>query len=154
MGQRWDAADWLDAADLFVLPSLAEGMPLAVMEAMAKGLPVMATAVSGIPEELGDLRFEIADFRFTEEGRATGRLLPDPWSGTERLVEELVATILEWAGDAELRKRIGAGCRERALVMFREERMLRQTREVIERALGRDSRFQNADFRFSEIAQK
>ena len=53
-GAGWDVADWLDASDMFVLPSLYEGMPLAIMEAMAKGsLPVIASAVSGIPEELG-----------------------------------------------------------------------------------------------------
>jgi glycosyltransferase involved in cell wall biosynthesis len=54
LGQRWDVSSWYDAADLFVLPTRLEGMPLAVMEAMAKGLPVVASAVSGIPEELGD----------------------------------------------------------------------------------------------------
>ena len=111
--------DWLDAADLFVLTSLAEGMPLAIMEAMAKGLPVMATAVSGIPEELGE----------------SGHLLPDPWRGSNAVVEDMVATIGAWAADADWRRRIGTACRERALVMFREERMLRQTREVIERAV-------------------
>src|SRR5262249_41053883 len=53
VGQRWAVADWLAAADVFVLPWECEGMPLAIMEAMARGLPVAATAVSGIPEELG-----------------------------------------------------------------------------------------------------
>src|SRR5262249_14938518 len=62
IGHRWDVEDWLDAADMFVLPSFAEGMPLAVIEAMAKGLPVAASIVSGLPEELG----------------STGQLLPDP----------------------------------------------------------------------------
>ena len=51
-GRRWDVPDWLDAADVFLLPSYCEGMPISIMEAMAKGLPVMATAVSGTPEEL------------------------------------------------------------------------------------------------------
>jgi len=119
LGQRWDVVDWLDAADIFVLPSEAEGMPLAVMEAMAKGLPVVASAVSGIPEELGE----------------TGKLLPAPRADPEGSVREVAATIESWAGDPGLRRSVGAGCRERACAMFREERMIDQTLQAIERAL-------------------
>jgi len=49
-GFRADALSLLQAANIFVLPSLSEGMPLSVLEAMALGKPVIATRVGGIPE--------------------------------------------------------------------------------------------------------
>jgi glycosyltransferase involved in cell wall biosynthesis len=49
-GERDDVPDLLSAADLFVLPSVSEGLPISILEAMASKLPIVATNVGGIPE--------------------------------------------------------------------------------------------------------
>ena len=50
LGFRHDVADILQTFDVFVLPSLSEGLPNAILEAMASSVPVVATDVGGIPE--------------------------------------------------------------------------------------------------------
>lgn len=54
LGFRSDAARLLHASDVFVLPSLAEGFSLSLIEALASGLPVVATRVGGAPEVIKD----------------------------------------------------------------------------------------------------
>ncbi|WP_254721763.1 glycosyltransferase [Kovacikia minuta] len=111
--------DWLDASDIFVLPSESEGLPLAVMEAMAKGIPVAASAVSGVPEGLGE----------------TGKLLTSPLYDSRAMIQELVSTLRTWAEDAPLRQKVGQSCKRRAEELFREERMVEETIAVIERVI-------------------
>jgi glycosyltransferase involved in cell wall biosynthesis len=50
LGERSDVAALLGAADTFIMTSLSEGLPMALLEAMASGVPCIATAVGGIPE--------------------------------------------------------------------------------------------------------
>jgi predicted dehydrogenase/glycosyltransferase involved in cell wall biosynthesis/threonine dehydrogenase-like Zn-dependent dehydrogenase len=54
LGPRTDVADLLNLADAFILPSLFEGLPLAVLEAMSVGLPIVATRIGGTIEALGE----------------------------------------------------------------------------------------------------
>ena len=49
LGRRPDALSFVAAADVFVNPSSVEGLPVAILEAMALGRPVVATAAGGVP---------------------------------------------------------------------------------------------------------
>ena len=56
LGFRQDVRDVLDSLDVFVLSSYLEGLCTSLLDAMAAGLPVVATAVGGIPEVVADGR--------------------------------------------------------------------------------------------------
>jgi glycosyltransferase involved in cell wall biosynthesis len=84
-------------ADLLVAPSRSETYGMAVTEALAHGLPVVAAAVGGLPEALG----------FAADGTRPGRLVPpgDPAA--------LAAAIRDWLGDERLRHRLRAAAGKR-----------------------------------------
>jgi glycosyltransferase involved in cell wall biosynthesis len=94
LGYVDDAVGLLSASDVFVLGSQVEGLSIALLEAMAMGLPVVATAVGGTPEVVTD--------------GVEGRLVParDP--------SALAAAIIEVVDDPAGRSRMGAAAAARA----------------------------------------
>jgi len=96
VGERSDVYDLVAAMDIFVLPSLDEGIPMALLEAMGLGVPVVASAVGGVPEVVTHratgLLVEAGDERALAQ--ACGELAHDPaWARTlgrrgRRVVEE------------------------------------------------------------------
>jgi len=123
LGSRNDIEDVLDASDLFVLPSQYEGMPLSVIEAMAKGLPVIASGVSGIPEALG----------------STGFLVSDPRANPALASEQISFVIENWAQRIGSGERLGQDGHERACELFDLKKMLHSYRELIATCLASGS---------------
>src|SRR6185312_4451238 len=98
---------WLAVADIFVLPSMYEGLPLSVMEAAAAGCAIVATAVDGTPELLADGR--------------DGLLVPPGHP------EALAQALLRLIADAGLRKALGEHARQRAREEFDQAHQIAAT---------------------------
>ncbi len=115
-GHRTDARMLLDAADVFVLPSRHEGMPLVLLEAMDAGLPVVATRVIGSEEVVAD--------------GVTGLLVPpgDPAA--------LGAALSRLLADPILREQYGRAGRQRYRQCFTSARMADDTAAVYQRVLN------------------
>ncbi|MGI6415821.1 MAG: glycosyltransferase [Thermoguttaceae bacterium] len=105
-GETHDVAALLARASLFVLPSLQEGISLTLLEAMARGLPVVATRVGGNPEVV-------------EEG-VTGLLVP-PQNPTS-----LAVAVVRLASDPARAQEMGQAGRQRVESLFDVRRMVRQ----------------------------
>jgi len=103
LGMRNDIPDLLAGADLFVMPSLAEGLPMALIEAMAAGLAVVATRVGGIPEVVDD-------------GTSGHLVAPEDPGALARGISLLL-------GDSGLRDRLAQAGRRRVEEHFSSERM-------------------------------
>lgn len=94
-GLRRDVADVLNDIDVLVSSSHSEAMPLAVMEAMASGLPVVATRVGGLPD-------------MVEQGESGWLVAPNDYDDIATRLEQILATPAE-------RERMGQAARARAV---------------------------------------
>ena len=112
--EGWQNADRVrtlyQQADIFCLPSLAEGIPVVLMEAMAMEIPCVATRVTGVPELIRD----------REDG-----LLVAP--GNEAELAEALERLLD---DPELRVRLGRSARQRVLEEYDLHRNAQQLAQV------------------------
>ncbi|VVE01936.1 glycosyltransferase [Pandoraea fibrosis] len=99
LGRRNDIAQWMCAADVYVMSSAWEGLPLVIGEAMASGLPVVSTDCGGVRELIGDV-----------PGNA---LVP---VGDSRTLGE--ALIRQLRADASVRHATGAANRERIVAHY------------------------------------
>ncbi len=111
LGERGVAAA-LAQTDVLVLPSFQETAPMAVAEAMAAGVPVVATRAGGIPE-------------MVEDGK-TGLLVAPGHS------EELADALFKLLGDADLRRKMSAAGRARALARHAPRAVASETLRVYE----------------------
>jgi glycosyltransferase involved in cell wall biosynthesis len=116
LGFRRDVPDLMAAADLLVLPSVAEAFGLVLAEALFLGVPVVATRVGGIPE-------------IVDDGQ-DGVLVPPADSAA---LAEATAALLR---DPDRRHRLGAAGRVKVLERFGFERMVRAYEAVYDRALA------------------
>lgn len=105
---------WLNAADLLVLPSHNEGLPNAIVEAMACGIPVVATKVGGIPEVVED--------------KKSGLLI-------EKKIDSLITAIDSLLKDPEKRKQMGAYGRSIIEQNFSWQQSARALRELYDEIL-------------------
>lgn len=117
LGARRDVPRVLQAFDVFCLSSRTEGLPLVIPEAMATGLPVVSTAVGGIPSVV-------------VEGQ-TGLLVPP---GDEGALAQALGRLLH---DPALGPRLGQAGRERALQRYSLTRMVDEYEALYRRLLAR-----------------
>ncbi len=116
LGFREDVKDLLQTFDIFVLPSLYEGLPNVVLEAMATGLPVVATAVDGTTELIVDSE--------------TGFLVPP------RNAQALADKISILLGDANPRQAFGQKGRQRVEQHYSLEKQVAGFQDLYESYCG------------------
>jgi glycosyltransferase involved in cell wall biosynthesis len=116
---RQDVPDVLAAADIFVLPSLWEGLPIGLLEAMSMGKAIIGTQVDGTSEVI----------RHNENGL----LIP-----TDGLTDNLSAAILKIAADKDLRHRLGSAAQQTISSTYSASNMTREIEAIYIRLLNGD----------------
>lgn len=116
LGFRHDVPTLLGMSDLFVLPSLSEGLPLSLLEAMAAGCPVVATSVGGNTEVVQD--------------GVTGFLLPP--ERPDLIADRIVQLLVERETASDMVARAQADIRRR----FSADAMVERYERLFERTLG------------------
>jgi glycosyltransferase involved in cell wall biosynthesis len=106
---------WMKVSDLFVLATHTEGMPNVVMEVMACGVPVIATAVGGLPAAIGDCK---------------GAILVPP-----KNVNAFADAIMRVINDNKLRKRIQKAARKKAEQDFGVEQNARRILDYLQQII-------------------
>ena len=116
LGERPDARELIAGLDVLVVSSRSEGSPLVALEAMEAGVPVVATAVGGIPDQI-------------QHGR-TGLLVPPD------APEDLAAAIVDLLADPARARALGEAGRRRALARFDHSEMVARVERISARALA------------------
>ena len=116
VGFRSNVADWLALCDFTVLPSFYEGLPLAAVESLAAGRPMVATAVDGTPEVVLNGR--------------TGITVP---AGDPKALSEAIRSMLR---SPALQQRMAEQGRAYVLERFSQERQVRETADFYMETLG------------------
>ncbi|MCH7679176.1 glycosyltransferase [candidate division KSB1 bacterium] len=116
LGFRKDVKELLFAFDVFVLPSLFEGLPNVILEAMASGRPIVATAVDGTPELI--------------EHNETGLLVPPK---SPHALQEQILNLLE---NEEKGSKLGRQAKEMAKQKFSFDQQFRKFEEVYDATLA------------------
>ncbi|MFL5665460.1 MAG: glycosyltransferase family 4 protein [Ktedonobacteraceae bacterium] len=127
LGFRLDARALIAALDVLVIPSLSEGTPLVTLEAFSAGVPVVASAVGGIPEQV--------------RHQCEGLLVP---AGNAPVLAEAVLHLLQNPGRMQ---QMGEAGRQRALSQFRFSTMVRETENIYRKVLDWQTYVDNTDSR-------
>jgi len=119
LGHSSEVARYYQTSDIFVLPSYAEGMPNSLLEAMACGLPVIASRIGGVVDVV-------------EDGKSG--ILFEPGN-----VSELASAIVRLLRDDELRQRLGTEARKRIVENFSIEKVAEEYIELYEEIIAPSS---------------